>query len=426
MTFISCDRFTLPNGLRVVVAPDHTTPVVAVSVHYDVGFRSEPNGRSGFAHLFEHLMFQGSESVSKLEHPRMVQGAGGTLNGTTSADYTAYHDVVPAEALEMVLFLEADRMRAPLLNDDHLRNQVAVVKEEIRRSVLGQPYGQFPSVLLRPLLFRTFANAHDGWGDFASLEQATLEDAAEFFDTYYAPANAVLTLAGDVTTSQAKTLVEQYFGDVPARVVPPRASFDEPAPTSTRLGEHHDRLAPLSAVAVGYRMPDPIAQVNDYLAHLVLIDVLVEGDGARLQNRLAHCVPPLVAGLSGGPLNNPFHARHPDAFSINAIAMPEVEIEQIVAAFDEELERLVEQPPSPREVAKSTSRWKASVYQQLDELAERALGLGLFELLHGKPELLPQMPERLDAVTSEAVAAAAKGLLADNRAVLTVIPGGLA
>src|ERR671927_1215626 len=208
-------RFTLPNGLRVVLAPDRAAPVVGVSVHVDVGFRSEPEGRTGFAHLFEHLMFQGSERLEKLAHFRHVQGSGGVFNGSTHQDYTDYFEVLPAAALERALFLEADRLRAPKLTTENLRNQVDVVKEEIRLNVLNRPYGGFPWILLPPVLYDTYPNAHNGYGDFTDLEQASLDDAAAFFDTYYAPGNAVLTVVGDLDPAEAAELVERHFGDIP-------------------------------------------------------------------------------------------------------------------------------------------------------------------------------------------------------------------
>ena len=176
------ERFTLANGLRVVLTPDRSAPVVGVAVVYDVGIRSEPEGRTGFAHLFEHLMFQGSENLEKLAHFRHVQGSGGTFNGSTHLDYTDYFETLPANALERALFLEADRMRGPRLTEENLRNQVDVVKEEIRVNVLNRPYGGFPWLRLPPVMFDTFANAHDGYGSFDDLESATVADAADFFE----------------------------------------------------------------------------------------------------------------------------------------------------------------------------------------------------------------------------------------------------
>src|SRR4051794_367192 len=184
------ERFTLDNGLRVVLTPDRSAPVVGVAVVYDVGIRSEPEGRTGFAHLFEHLMFQGSENLEKLAHFRHVQGSGGTFNGSTHFDYTDYFETLPSNALERALFLEADRMRGPKLTSENLRNQVDVVKEEIRVNVLNRPYGGFPWLKLPPVMFDTFPNAHDGYGSFDDLESAPLDHPKAFFDRYYASRDA--------------------------------------------------------------------------------------------------------------------------------------------------------------------------------------------------------------------------------------------
>src|SRR4051794_7372945 len=178
------ERLRLDNGLRVVLAPDRNAAAVAVAVYYDVGFRSEPEGRTGFAHLFEHLMFQGSANLEKLEHFRIVQSSGGIFNGSTHLDYTNYFEVLPAHALERALFLEADRMRSPRINEDNLKNQIDVVKEEIRVNVLNRPYGGFPWLQLPPVLYDTFPNAHNGYGGFEDLTNATVEDATGFFDTF--------------------------------------------------------------------------------------------------------------------------------------------------------------------------------------------------------------------------------------------------
>src|SRR5215213_7220886 len=231
------ERTTLGNGLRVVVAPDRSSPVVAVAVYYDVGIRSEPEGRTGFAHLFEHLMFQGSSSLEKMEHVKYVQSSGGTLNGSTRLDYTNYYEALPAPALERALFLEADRMRSPAVTEENLANQIAVVEEEIRVNVHNQPYGGFPWLTLPAVLFETFPNAHDGYGAFAELESATVDDARDFFAHYYAPGNAVLAVSGDLDVDETFALVERHFGDIPRRRVPARPDFGEPAPTAERRGE---------------------------------------------------------------------------------------------------------------------------------------------------------------------------------------------
>jgi zinc protease len=424
MSLSELHRFTLANGLRVVLAPDQTSPVVGVSVHYDVGFRSEPEGRTGFAHLFEHLMFQGSESLEKLAHFRHVQSSGGTFNGSTHPDYTDYFMVLPSAGLERALFLEADRMRAPKLTEENLRNQIDVVKEEIRLNVLNRPYGGFPWIFLPPVLYQTFPNAHNGYGDFTDLEQANLADCAAFFDTYYAPANAVLTVAGDFTVDAAQDLIERHFGDVPARPRPARPSFAEPPPASELRDEHADAHAPLPAIAIGYRIPDPVEEVDGYLANLVLAGVLADGDGSRLQQRLVHREP-LVTDLNAGcGLFGPFEARDPDTFTITAVYSPEVTVDRLLAAVDEELDRLAGSAPTGEELAKVTARWAATLHREHDRLVSRTLALGSFELLYGNPELIYELPDRISAVTADAVAAAAKALRPDSRAVLMVNPAG--
>ncbi|HET6211888.1 MAG TPA: pitrilysin family protein, partial [Micromonosporaceae bacterium] len=252
------ERFTLDNGLRVVLAPDRSAPVIGIAVVYDVGIRSEPDGRTGFAHLFEHLMFQGSENLEKLAHFRYVQGSGGTFNGSTHLDYTDYFETMPANALERALFLEADRMRGPRLTEENLRNQVDVVKEEIRVNVLNRPYGGFPWLKLPPVMFDTFPNGHDGYGSFDDLESASVSDAQEFFTRYYAAGNAVLAVAGDIDVAGTTALVRQHFGDVPARPAPVRPDFAEPDLTGERREAYTDRLAPMPAIAAAWRVPDPI------------------------------------------------------------------------------------------------------------------------------------------------------------------------
>src|SRR3954468_16946674 len=213
---------TLRNGLRVVLAPDTSAPVIGIGLVYDVGFRSEPEGRTGFAHLFEHLMFQGSANLEKLEHFRYVQSSGGTFNGSTHVDYTDYFEALPSNALERGLFLEADRMLSPRITEENLANQLEVVKNEIRVNVLNRPYGGFPWIYLPAVLFDTFANAHNGYGGFEDLESATVADASDFFQRYYAPGNAVLTVGGDLDVDRTMALIEKHFGGIKKRRAPKR------------------------------------------------------------------------------------------------------------------------------------------------------------------------------------------------------------
>jgi zinc protease len=417
-------RLTLDNGLRVVLAPDPSAPVVAVAVHYDVGFRSEPIGRTGFAHLFEHLMFQGSESLPKLAHFRHVQGSGGTFNGSTHFDYTDYYEVLPSAALERALFLEADRMRAPTISEENLRNQVDVVKEEIRLNVLNRPYGGFPWILLPPVLYDTFANAHNGYGDFTDLEQATVEDCAAFFDSYYAPGNAVLTVCGDFELDDAAGLVAKHFGDVPERVVPKRPSFHEPPPDRERRSEHVDPLAPLPALAIGYRLPDPDSDLAGYTRAVLLASVLADGDAARLPRRLVHRDAIVTDIGAGCGFFSSYDARDPDTMTVTAVHPSTVDTDTVLTAIDEEIAAVARDGVSDDELTRTAARWSATMFRDHDRLATRTRAIGVCELLHGRGELVAELPALMASMTSDDVAAAAKALRPDSRAVLTVIPGG--
>jgi len=418
------ERARLDNGLRVVVLPDRASPVVAVAVYYDVGMRSEPEGRTGFAHLFEHLMFQGSENLAKTEHFTYVQGSGGTLNGSTHVDYTNYWELLPSSATELALFLEADRMRSVALTQENLENQVAVVQNEIRVNVQNRPYGGFPWLSMPPLLFDSFANSHDGYGSFVDLEAATLDDARSFFDRYYAPANAVLTVAGDVDTDQVLRWVEEHFGDIPGRGVPRRPSFAEPPLTEARWGAVEDPLAPAPAVAMAWRVPDP-TDLPSYLPYVVLAEVLTDGDAARLQQRLL--LQDRVATSVGGYLGvmgDAFDARDPMPLMLEVHHAPDVKVQTVVETVDEEVERLAHDGCDSDEVARTVARMTARYLRDIDPVLGRATHAAVLEQQRDRAELLNEVPELLAGVTAEQVVAAAATLRRDNRAVLEHRPGG--
>jgi len=421
------ERLVLANGLRVVFAPDRGAGVVGVAVHYDVGFRSEPEGRTGFAHLFEHLMFQGSESLPKLEHFRLVQSSGGVFNGSTHTDYTDYFEVVPAGALERGLFLEADRMRAPKITAENLTNQVAVVSEEIRLNVLNRPYGGFPWIQLPAILFDSFPNAHNGYGDFVDLQAATVADCAEFFETYYTPANAVLTVCGDFDVAHAADLVDRHFADIAYRPAPVRPSFDEPWPTSVREAAHVDQHAPSPALAVGWRLPDPVADLPGYLAFVVLASILTDGESSRLQSAIvakASLATDIWAspGLLGGPLD----ARDPDVFVLGAIHPIDVPASAVIDAAAQQLAVLAADGPGELEMQRALARFTSALYRDNDGVASRTRSLGSLELLHGRAELLSELPDLLSAVTAEHVADAARSLDPGRCAVLRIVPAEVA
>ncbi|MDQ2748501.1 MAG: insulinase family protein [Actinomycetota bacterium] len=416
---------TLGNGLRVVVAPDRSAPVVGVAVLYDVGIRSEPEGRTGFAHLFEHLMFQGSANLEKLEHFRYVQSSGGTFNGSTHFDYTDYFEALPSNALERGLFLEADRMRSPRITEENLANQLEVVKNEIRVNVMNRPYGGFPWIVLPGVLFDTFANSHNGYGGFEDLEKATVEDARDFFRTYYAPANAVLAIAGDLDTDETLELVEKHFGGIKKRRAPKRPNFAEPQLSAERRATHDDPHAPIPAVAVGYRVPDPVGDLDEHLAHVLLAEILSDGDASRLQRRLVQR-DQIVTDIGAyiGEFGDPFDERDPTALTITAHYSDAGSLETILRAIDEELSRVADDGLVPGELDRVRTRLVSVLLRELDAVLSRTLNFAKFQLIYGRAELIAELPDRLAAVTEDAVRAAAAALRPDRRAVLELIAGG--
>jgi zinc protease len=420
----SIERVKLRNGLRVVLAPDRSAPVVAVAVYYDVGIRSEPEGRTGFAHLFEHLMFQGSASLGKMELVQYISASGGVLNGSTRLDYTNYYEMLPSNALDRALFLEADRMGWPAVTEENLANQIAVVKEEIRVNVLNEPYGGFPWLTLAPVLYETYPNAHDGYGSFEDLSNATLDDAQDFFDAYYAPGNAVLAVSGDFEVDHALSLVLRHFNAVPRRAVPSRPDFDEPAPTSERRGEQHDANAPAPAVALGWRVPNP-ADLDAYLPYVVLAAALATGDASRLRRRLVQDDRLATdIGCHLGLMEDAYDVRNPCAFVLEAHHPGEVPTDKVVATVDEELDRLATDGMSDDELTRVTSRLRSSLLQSGDNLLRRTLSMASYEQQRGRPELAFEMPDLVAAVTKEQVASAAGALRPDVRGRLDLIAGG--
>lgn len=421
-------RVTLPNGLRLIMAPDPCASVVGISVHYGVGFRSEPLGKTGFAHLFEHLMFQGSENVAAGEHGRLVQAAGGTFNGSTGPDATNFYQTVPNSALERVLFLEADRLRSPRLTERALATQLAVVKEEIRRNVISKPYGRFPWPVVPQTLYQNFANTHDGYGDFSDLDRMTTKDCEQFFDTYYHPGNCVLAISGDFAPQQVAGLVDKYFSDIPAKAVidisgSPLAEFPEPH----RIGEFEqiqfDERAPGPALALGYRLPDPATALEDYLAHMVLSTVLTDGITGRLNRALTGSGLGTVTSKSGcGLIGGPLRAREPDTFVISAYHPQDVSDEQIVSLVERELSRLFTEGVAQEELKGATMRSAAAWSRAHDQVGRRARTYGRLESLFGAAELTHDLPRLLGEVTSAEIAAAAQRLRDGARARVNVRP----
>ena len=417
-------RLTLRNGLRVLLAPSPSASAVAVTVHYDVGFRSEPQGRSGFAHLFEHLMFQGSARYPKLDHWRYVQGLGGTVNGSTHQDYTDYHQLVPPAGLERVLSMEADRMGDLLVTEETLSNQRAVVKEELRLNVLNRAYGGFPWIPLPALLYRSYPNAHNGYGAFDDLDSATVADAVRFYRTYYVPSNAVLTVAGAVDPDSASRLVDRYFGDLPRHPAPTLPDLSEPAPEGVLRGEHKDPHAPVPALALGYRLPDPAADTEAYVTRMVLCEILAGGTSAGLHTRLVRDRGLALRVSAGCGLFNSLDARAPDTLALVVTQHESADPAAVLAEVDAELERLAG-PPDREITSLARRRMALRVLRRNADLLARARSLGTYELLHGRAALVDELPGLIEAVTDETLRDAAAALRTAPRAELHLIPGNI-
>jgi predicted Zn-dependent peptidase len=391
-------------------------------VRYDVGFRSEPEGRTGFAHLFEHLMFQETINLDRGEADRLIEGNGGNGNGSTSPDSTVYISQLPSSAFELGLFIEADRMRGSRLTQESLRNQIDVVKEEINVQVNNRPYGGFPWIDLPPVMFSTFNNAHNGYGSFVDLEGATVDDAADFFERYYAPGNAVLAVVGDVDMAEVRTLVERHFGGIAGRPLPAPPDLDEPPPTSERRASKEDPLAPMPAVAIGYRVPDPLT--DDYWATVVLGDILAGGEASRLYQRLVKRQRTAIeVTASVGAFGDPLDMRDPTTLQILAWH-PGAPVDDVLAGVDAEVASTIEhlsQSEVDRVVTGIVSDW----LRQLDHVLERAASIAQIEQLRDRAELVNELPALLGRITAADVAAAAERWLAvPGRAVLEVVPGG--
>ncbi|MGO9913005.1 MAG: M16 family metallopeptidase, partial [Acidimicrobiales bacterium] len=367
------ERSTLDNGLRVIVAPDRSSPLVGVAVIYDVGFRSEPEGRTGFAHLFEHLMFQGSAHVGKQEHIQLLQSVGGFVNGHTRPDLTAYYEAVPAGELELALWLEADRLASLALTEENLCNQISVVKQEINVNVLNRPYGGFPWIMLPALAFKTYPNAHNGYGDFAHLEEASLEDAADFHATYYAPSNAVLVVCGDCDPDEVVTMASRHFGAIARRPPPPHGPYKEPPPTSELRKLVEDPTIPQAAFAMGFRCPDPVSQLDDYAAYAVLASLLADGAASRLRRRLVYKDASVtdVGCILGTFGDDSFFMRDPVLFQVVVFHPGVATTDELRGVIDSELAQLASEGPTADELVRVAAGLVAGHWRSIDPVLER-------------------------------------------------------
>ena len=417
---------TLNNGLRVVIAPEATAPVVTVGVYYKIGFRLEPQGRSGFAHLFEHMMFQGSENAPKMQHIKLINSSGGVLNGSTMYDVTNYYEAVPSNALERVLWLEADRMRALKVDEENLTNQRDVVKEEVRVNVMNQPYGGFPCLDMPPVAFRNWANAHNFYGDFADLDAASLADVQKFFRTYYVPNNAVLLILGDVNPSEGVALAEKYFGPIPAGAAPAFADPTEPAQTEERRGHVEEKFGTLPAMAIGYVLPK--RRTPDWHAMLLLDQALHGGRAGRIHRELV--LEKQIAVEADGGVDDAFGYNGPSQMTTRILHKPEYSAEHTLAAFDAVLREVQEKGITQEELEQLKVKWRSDYYSTLEGgrggyMPRYGLMhlLACFTLFDNEPQLVNTVLEGFLAVKPEEIQAAAqKYLKPQNRAIVFRAP----
>jgi len=414
--------YKLPNGLKVVISEDHIAPVVTVGVYYNVGFRVEPKGRTGFAHLFEHMMFQGSANVKKFEHAKYVEANGGSTNGHTDFDYTNYYETLPSNRLEMALWLEADRMRSLDISEENLKNQQNVVSEEVRVNVLNQPYQFFEWIELWKNAFTNWNNSHNGYGELNEINAATIEDVRSFFKTYYAPNNAVLTIVGDVDANEVKKMVEKQFGALAAQPAPPRVDLSEPAQTKEKRVSQTDKLANLPALATGYHIP---AQSSpDFPAMALLAQILQGDDSSRWFQRLVK-EKELTLDLTGG-LNyfgNEFDYTGPMIMTTRTTYKPGHTADEVLKEMDAVLAELVTKGVTEKELADAKVRYRSNFYSQLESSFGKAHLLSVLALFRDDPNQINSLLTPFENVTAAQIkSAAAKYLVASNRTVIDRVP----
>jgi predicted Zn-dependent peptidase len=421
---VPIDYYTLPNGLKVVLSEDHSVPIATVAIHYKIGFRIEPRDRTGFAHLFEHMMFQGSANLPKGEFFRLVQGMGGSLNGSTRFDYTNYYETFPSNALETILWAEADRMRSLSITEENLTNQKGVVSEEVKVNVLNRPYGGFPWLDLPQYANTNWYNAHNFYGELEHIQAATLEEVRDFFDRYYAPNNAALVVIGDFDRAQTKAWIEKYFGNIPRRPPPPSVDVSEPRQTEERRKIKEGKLEPRPAIAIGYHVPPRWSP--EYFAFGLIDQLLLQGEDSRLHRDLVQrrgYTDQVFGGIN--MLGNMFDYDGPMLWTAALIHDSHVTDAQILAAFDENVERLRTELVSLDELSRARIKIRSALYDLVGSSTRVGLAglLASFALYDNDPTLINRIESEFAKVTPELIrSTAAEYLRNTNRTVLLLSP----
>ena len=406
---------TLKNGLRVITVEDHSAPVIALSITYNVGSRDERQGRTGFAHLFEHMMFKGSENVGSGEHFMLVFNNGGNMNGTTNEDRTNYFEALPANQLDLALFLEADRMKSLAITKDNLDNQRNAVQEERRLGVDNQAYGKSQEKH-QEMMYDNFAYKHSVIGSMDDLNAASVEDVSAFFKTYYAPNNAVLVLVGDFNTNEALAKIRSSFEGIARQPNPPAVDMAEPAQTAERRASLEDVLARAARIDMAYKaVPGNTA---DFYALQVLAAALQGGQSSRLYQKLVK-EKEMVTGV-GGFMDE---KRGVGGFYTNATLRPGVKTEDVEALIYAEMDRLKKEPIADWELQKAKNTTRRNIINSLSSTLSRAVTIGQYTVYYNDPSLINSRLTKVAAVTKEDVQRVANKYLVDtNRTIVITMP----
>jgi len=416
--------FKLPNGLRVVLSPEKSAPLVTVAVYYGIGFRIEPKDRTGFAHLFEHLMFQGSKNMGKMEYIRLVQSNGGVLNGSTRFDFTNYFAVVPSHKLETLLWAESDRMKGLDITQANLANQQGVVGNEVKVNVLNQPYGTFPWIDLPMAAFTNWYNSHNFYGDLKDIEAATLTDAKDFFTKYYTPSNAVLVVTGDFDEAQGKEWVNKYFAAIPSQKAEPQPDIAEPRQTEEKTVTRTDKLATKPAIGYGYQMPKRGSK--EYYAMGLLEQILINGEDSRLYQEFVKNKK-YTNGVNGGInyLGNMFNYNGPMLFAVDLIHDDKFTPQEILAANDAVIEEIQTKAVTQAEIDRAIVKLRSGLYDTMQQFGGfgRADLLASFALFDDNPQEINQIEANFRKVTPKIIQDTAKEYLRKtNRTIVIVNP----
>ncbi|MEO5580895.1 MAG: pitrilysin family protein [Gemmatimonadaceae bacterium] len=419
---IPVEYHKLDNGLKVVLSPDRTAPTATVAAYYGVGLRNEPRNRTGFAHLFEHMMFQGSNNLGKNEFINLVQSNGGTLNGSTRFDFTNYFEIVPAHTLKTMLWAEADRMRGLAIDQAMLTNQQGVVKSEVRVNVLNQPYGGFPWLDMPQFANTNWYNSHNFYGDLAELDAATLDDVRAFHKTFYAPNNAVVVVVGDFESAAALAMVREYFGNIPSAPQPAKPDLSEPRQEKEKRASKPDSKANRPALAFAYHMPD--RNTPEFYAMGLLDQLLLQGNDALLRESLVQ-KGGLTGSVSGGInlLGNMFNYSGPMLWTAALFHDKNVTGDRILAASDSVIERMRTSMVDQATIDKARIKLRSSLYDAVNSGFGRADLLASFALFDDDPSRINKIESEFRKVTPEILRkTAVEYLRPTNRTVLSIEP----